>query len=101
MARVTLPQLVQGDRLLNDAQTQIHGTLRQVAQHDQLTGQAIQSVPLSTTERAVSHGLGRTPIGWYVTDKSGAGDVYRTAWDSKTLTLRTASGSVTVDLFVW
>jgi hypothetical protein len=36
-----------------------------------------------------------------MTDKIDAGDVYRTAWDNKTITLRTASGTVRGDLFVW
>lgn len=100
--RVNLPAKVQSpDRLLNQAQDNIHATLRQIAQHSQLTGQRVEGVTVTATGVDISHGLGRTPTGWYVTDKLDAGDVSRTAWDSKTITLRTASGSVRVDLFVW
>lgn len=101
MARIPLPRRVQGERALNEAQDAIGETLRQVAYHEQLTGQAIQSVAVPSTGVSVSHGLGRTPLGWYVTDRLDAGDVYRTGWDARTLTLRSASGTVRVDLFVW
>jgi hypothetical protein len=101
MARVPLPKRVQGSRDLNDAQDAIGETLRRVVYHEQLTGQDIQSVSVPSTGVAIAHGLGRTPIGWNMIDKTDAGDVYRTAWDSKTITLRTASGTVRGSLFVW
>jgi hypothetical protein len=49
----------------------------------------------------VQHGLGRRPIGWRFTDKTSAGDVYRTAWDERTITLVTAAGTVVADIWVW
>ena len=100
--RLPLPKRVQSsDRLLNDAQDAIRETLRQIVEHEQLAGRTVQSVQVTSTGTSFAHGLGRTPIGWTLTDKTGAGDVYRTAWDARTVTLRTASGSVTVDVFVW
>jgi len=101
MAKVPLPKRVQGSRDLNDAQDAIGETLRRVVYHEQLTGQAVQNLSVTSTGVAISHGLGRTPIGWYLTDKVDAGDVYRTDWDNRTITLRTASGTVRGDLFVW
>lgn len=101
MARIPLPRRVHGDRGLNDAQDAIGETLRRVVAHEQLTGRAVQSLSVPSTGVSISHGLGRTPIGWCVTDLLDAGTVYRTAWDGRTITLRSASGTVRVDLFVW
>jgi hypothetical protein len=102
MARIPLPKRVQStSRELNEAQDAIGETLRRISYHQQLTGQLIQSVTVTASGVDVSHGLGRTPIGWQWTDKIDAGDVYRTGWDSKTITLRSASGTVRVDIFVW
>ena len=102
MARVPLPKKVQTtNRELNDAQDAIGETLRRIAYFEQLTGQRVQSLSVTSTGVDVSHGLGRTPIGWMVTDIMDAGLVYRDSWDSKTITLRSNSGTVRVDVFVW
>ena len=76
-------------------------TLRRVVYHEQLTGQVVQNLSVPSTGVAISHGLGRTPIGWYLTDVLDAAAVKRTAWDSKTITLQSASGTVRCDVFVW
>lgn len=101
MARVPLPKRVQGGRDLNDAQDAIGETLRRVVYHEQLTGQVVQNLSVPSTGVAISHGLGRVPIGWYLTDMLDAAAVKRTAWDSKTITLQSASGTVRCDVFVW
>lgn len=102
MARVPLPRRVQSaNREINDVQSAIGDTLRQVVAYEPLTGVRIQSVAVPSTGVAVSHGLGRVPIGWQVTDLLDHGTVKRTAWDSKTITLASNSGTVRVDLMVW
>lgn len=102
MARVSLPRRVQSpDRLLNDAQDAIHDTLRAVVQHEQLTGARLTNISATTSGVVVSHGLGRTPIGWHVSDLRDSGYVYRSAWDDKTITLKSNAGTVRCDVFVW
>lgn len=96
-----MPRQVQGDRLLNDAQSAIHATLRPIAAFEEISGVRISGLTLTTTSRAIHHGLGRRPIGWRVVDKTTSGDVYRTAWDERTVSLRSASGTVGCDVWVW
>lgn len=96
-----MPGRVQGDRLLNAAQDAIYSTLREIAQHEQIKGVAIRGLTLTTTSKTIVHGLGRCPIGWYVMDKTTAGDAYRTAWDDRTISLRAASGTLSCDVWVW
>ena len=102
MAKVPLPRRIQSaNREINDVQSVIGDTLRAVVAYEPLTGVHIQSVSVPSTGVAVSHGLGRVPIGWQVTDLLDHGTVKRTAWDSKTITLASNSGTVRVDLMVW
>lgn len=102
MARVSMPKRVQStSRDLNDAQDAIAATLRDVTRFDELDGATARGVTLSTTPVGIAHGLGRMPIGWRVIDKLDPGDVYRTAWTDRTVTLRTAAGSVRCDLYFW
>lgn len=44
---------------------------------------------------------GKTPDGWCVIDKDAATDIYRTAWDTKTISLVTATVSTNIKLEVW
>lgn len=102
MAKIQPPIRVQtGDRLLNAVQDAILLPLRQVLDFEELKGASLVSLTLTTTPSTISHGLGRRPIGWRVTDKTTSGDVYRTAWDERTISLRSAAGSVTCDVWVW
>lgn len=96
-----MPAKVQGDRLLNQAQDNIGSTLREFARFEEFGGTTVRGLTLTTTAQTIAHGLGRRPIGWRVVDKTTSGDVYRTAWDERTVSLRAASGSVSCDVFVW
>lgn len=61
----------------------------------------IKGVVLTTTALAVSHQLGKRPVGWQVIDKNAQGDVWREGDSNKdTIPLR-ASATVTVDLVFW
>lgn len=96
------PRRIQSpDRLLNDVQDSIAQCLRGILQFEEFAGQRIDSLTLTTTALQISHGLGRCPKGWRIVDKTAAGDVYRTAWDERTISLRVASGTLVVDLYIW
>jgi hypothetical protein len=102
VAKIPPPRLVQTqDRQLNEIQSAIALPLRQVLEFEELKGAAAVGLTLSTTPTKVQHGLGRRPIGWRFTDKTSAGDVYRTAWDERTITLVTAAGTVAGDIWIW
>lgn len=101
MARIQPPQRVHGERVIQLVQDSIHRVLRDVCQHEQLTGVMVRGVTLTTTPQTIAHGLGRQPIGWSLSDKQDAGDVYRTAWDERSISLRTAAGTVRGDFFIW
>lgn len=53
---------------------------------------------LSTTATAFNHGLGVTPQGFLVFDKTANADIWRTAWDDKTITL---DANANVNAKVW
>lgn len=67
---------------------------------EELRGARLDGVTIDTSDTVVAHPLGRSPMGWRLVDKRGAGDVYRISWNERTLTLR-ASVGVDVDLWVW
>ena len=102
MAKIPLPHRVQStNREINDVQDAVAETLRRIVHNDQLSGQRVATVSVTSTGTEISHGLGRTPIGWYVTDILDHGTVRRTAWDSRTITLESNSGTIRCDVFVW
>lgn len=53
---------------------------------------------ITTSGLAINHGMGETPSGWYLVDKTADARVWRTAWDNKTITLQS---SATVSVKVW
>lgn len=99
--RIRVPGRVQSDRIVQQVQDGVIATLRQVAELEEICGVDLRGLTLTTTPLAIVHGLGRRPIGWRVIDKTTAGDPYRTDWDDRTLTMRSASGTVVCDLRVW
>lgn len=56
------------------------------------------TVSLSTTATPFSHGLGTTPQGFLVFDKTSNADIWRTAWDDKTITL---DATASVNAVIW
>jgi hypothetical protein len=55
---------------------------------------------LASGSNRIAQTLQRIPQGWIIVDRDSAATVYRTAWDSKTMTL-TASGAVTIKMWVY
>ncbi len=68
-----------------------------------LDGRAITGVELSTTPTAISHGLGRIPAGWIITDINAAATVHRvsTATERTRYLTLTASAICTVNLWIY
>lgn len=62
-------------------------------------GVLLTDVALVTGSNAVPHTLGRTPIMWVITDRNGTATIYRTAWNTSTISL-TVSANLTVSLWV-
>lgn len=58
------------------------------------------SAPLVTGSNRLAHPLQRIPLGWITVDRNGVATVYRTAWDSRTITL-TASAAVTLQIWIY
>lgn len=65
-----------------------------------LDGIPLKAVEIGTGPTEINHKLGRTPLGYLITSKSGLGDIYDTARNTKTLTL-ISSVAVTADLWVY
>lgn len=75
-------------------------SLQRVIDGGLLKGRLVQNVTIGTSATQVSHGLGRKPVGWFVVDNTVSCDLYRTAWDDRTITL-TSSASVTISIWVF
>lgn len=63
-----------------------------------IDGVELDATIVAGTPVAISHGLGRTPVGWWVTDVAVATAVFRTAWSDSTITL---DASVNCTIKVW
>lgn len=58
-------------------QKQVRGLFKDLETKEPLDGRHFTAVALTTTPTKVSHGLGRIPKGWYVTDITVATTVHR------------------------
>lgn len=65
-----------------------------------LDGVLLTGISVTTSGVKINHKLSRQPIGWFVVDKSAAGDIFRTAWDVNFITLQ-ASSNTTINLWVF
>ena len=65
-----------------------------------LKGRAVNDIEVTTSTVVVDHKLGRQPIGWFIVDKSASGDVWRTAWNDKTITLD-SSATTTINIWIY
>lgn len=72
----------------------------QVTPLEILQGRLIEDLAVTTTATAFVHGLGRTPRGWIIVDKTADVRVWRTAWTSTKITLD-SSGSATIAIWVF
>jgi hypothetical protein len=55
---------------------------------------------IANIAQVINHGLQRQPQGWFLTDNNADATIWRSAWNSLTLTL-TASANATVNIWVF
>ena len=65
----------------------------------QILDGALVTVTVTNAAKGFDHTLGRKPIGWFVVDKQATGDVWRTAWTDRTITL--VSGAASLPCTIW
>lgn len=87
-------------RLLQGANQVAEETNRATANSPLLNGRLVTGVAVGTIAAARNHGLGRTPQGWFIVDKTIDVNVWRTAWDNRTITLD-ATSSATIAIYVF
>lgn len=74
------------DRELDQVQSNIANVLTPISKAKIIDGAYVDVVLVSGTNR-VGHKLNRKPEGWVIGDRDSAADVYRTAWDDRTVDL--------------
>lgn len=84
-----------------DVQETIFQWSSQLKNQDLFPGRLIEGVELSTTAVNVEHGLTRLPLGWIVVDRDADESVFRSSALTTSFLPLTASGSVTVSLWVF
>jgi hypothetical protein len=62
---------------------------------DPILDYSVKTATIQVAGTKVAHGLGRIPVGWFVVDRMGNGDIYRSSWDSQFVTF-IATNPVTV-----
>jgi hypothetical protein len=85
---------------LMQVQTNVSYVLDPLVKVPFLDGAVMSQVTLASGSNRIAQPLQRRPLGWFITDRNSAATVYRTAWDSNTITL-TASAATTVDIWVY
>lgn len=64
-------------------------------------GSQLSSIALTTTAKTVPHTLGRTQLGWFITDTNAAATVFRTGDFNPENMVLTASAACTVSIWVY
>lgn len=95
----SLAKTVFEDQNLQGLQDNVAGVLDPLVRIAILDGVQI-SATLSTGSNRISQPLQATPRGWIIVDRNGVATVYRTAWDSKTISL-TASAPVNLQIWIY
>jgi hypothetical protein len=85
---------------LSNVQDNVADVFRTLALNPLLDGTLVSAQRLAIGANVINHTLGRTPLGWVVTDRNAATTIYRTAWDNRTLTLN-SSAVATVTLWIF
>lgn len=85
---------------INALQQQVEEVLNPLVRIPLLDGVPFTDVAITTDGIQIEHGLGRTPLGFIVTDNNADVRIWRTASDSFTLTLD-ASGTATISVWVY
>lgn len=95
-----LPLFQDQDQTLMLLQTRWKSILDPLLKNSIVNGNQVNGVSING-QKAIPHGLGRAPVGWFLTDINGASTVYRSAaFDANNLTL-TSSANVTISIWVY
>lgn len=81
--------------------TQWKSQIDPVVANSIVLGSQLTAVTLSTTATTVPHKLGRTQLGWFVTDINAAATIFRTGDFNTTSMTLTASATCVVDIWVY
>jgi hypothetical protein len=73
---------------------------KQVLEKELLDGVMVTAT-ITNAPTSVSHTLGRQPLGWFIVDKQATGDVWRTAWNDRIITLVSGAASLPVTIWVF
>lgn len=87
------------DKELQKIQDNITTAITGIEAKPFLGGVLLSSVSLSSGTNQIAHTLGKRPTLWVICDLSAAATIYRTASDTKFLTLQ-ASAPCTISLWV-
>lgn len=94
-----LRQVQIDDLATSQFQTNVTNFVTPLLKNPMLDGTLLRDVTIGTADTQISHGLGRTPIGYVVAGKQGLGDIYQSQPSTNLfLTLRS---SVQVVSHIW
>ncbi|TXH54801.1 MAG: hypothetical protein E6Q97_10105 [Desulfurellales bacterium] len=93
-------QVAEVDLAISRVQEAARDSLQRIVDAGPLKGRQIDNVAVGVSAVSISHGLGRTPRGWFVVDRNAACDLHRTAWDARTITI-ISSATATVSIWVY
>jgi hypothetical protein len=82
-------------------QTRWSSLINPVLDNPIVKGRIVREVALGVTSVEVNHRLGRTPQGWLIIDSNANETVWRTSPLNQTTLELTASGPVTVSLYIF
>jgi hypothetical protein len=104
MSKKTFKKIFTNDFSMQKIQDNVQGELNRLNASPFQDGIFVKSVSLTTSDTKVEHKLSRVPMGYVVTNKNAAQTVYTsTSVNNKPelFLILKASGSVTVDLYIY
>lgn len=101
MARYTFSRVSTNDPSVFMLQSSIETAFRSLDRIPILDGQLIENVPITTSERQITHNLKRKPKGFIVVDVDSACLVHRSSESTELYIYLTGSRVATVSLWVF
>lgn len=102
---MSLPIIISDSIQMTQMQNLWSSQLNPVLKNNIINGRLISSVPLTTGDNVVNHGLGRNLVGWFITRlRNSAPAIYDTQGSNQmpSLTLNlNSSGNVVCDIYVF
>lgn len=94
-------RLMTDSRELNQVQNNVANAINPLLNNPILNGNFLNGVQLFTGGNVLSHGLGRTQQGWFLTDILGLAEVYRTGSFNSTTFELVSDADVVVNIYVF